>query len=255
MKWSANLGFLWPELTLPDRIRAAARAGFSAVECHFPYEHEPEEIRGVLAEAGLRMLSINTALGQNGPDDFGVAALPGREEEAQRLIQQAVQYAAAIGARSVSVLAGRSEGASGAEDTYRANLTYAAGLAGAAGINILVEPISQRAVPGYHVSYVETAVETIEAVGAPNIGLMFDCFHTQIMQGDLATRLWTNLRHIAHVQIAAVPDRGEPDSGEVNYPWLLAELDSMGYEGWIGAEYQPRTTTDEGLGWRGAYAH
>jgi hydroxypyruvate isomerase len=265
-RFSANLGFLWQELPLPERIGAAA-AGFEAVECHFPYEHPADEVAAALTTASVRMISINTVLGPNGPDDFGLAAWPGREDEAQGAIDQALTYAAAIGAAAVNVVAGKTGRADGTEAVYRANLVTAAEKAQAAGLTILLEPLSTKAVPGYHFSLVDQAVETIEAVeaelgvapGTSNVKVMFDCFHVQTMQGNLAERLAANLDMVGHIQMAAVPDRGAPDHGEVDFTWLFAEFDRIGYQGWIGAEYHPDPanpgtgSTEASLGWFADY--
>jgi len=252
-KFSANLGFLWTELSLPDAIYAAKKAGFEAVECHFPYTEPEHRVVAALEATGLEMLSLNTRLGINGADDFGVIAMPGRETEARDYVDEAISYAAAIKCRNINCVPGKTGGVAEAEDTYRQNLEYACNQAAAHGIGILIEPINQYDAPGYHFSFIEQGLDTIQAVGANNLRLMFDCYHTQIMQGGLSNRLRQALPHIGHVQFAAVPDRGEPNSGEVNYPWLLAELDIMGWQGFVGAEYRPRSTTEEGLGWMQAY--
>ncbi len=252
-RFSASLQFLWPGRPLPDAIRSAKAAGFDAVECHFPYEFPAEDVNAALAETGLRMLGLNTQLGVNGQDDFGVAAMPGREEEARGYIDEAVAYAVAVGAGNVNVVAGKTGGTEQAEAVFRGNLAYACDLAARHGKTVVIEPINQRDAPRYHMSLVEDGIATIEAVGAANLKLLFDCYHTQIMQGDLTERLRAVLPHVGHVQIAAVPDRGEPDQGEVNYPYLLAALDAMGWDGHVGAEYRPRSTAEDGLGWMRAY--
>ena len=252
-KFSANLGFLWSDLSLPDAIRAAKKAQFEAVECHFPYEFPTESVKAALTETGLVMVGLNTRLGVNGPDDFGVTAMPGRQEEARGYIDEAIAYAVEIGCLNINSVAGKTGGTEEAEAVYRENLAYACAQAKPRGITIVIEPINQRDAPGYHLRSVEAGIETIEAVGADNLKLMFDCYHTQIMQGDLIKRLEKTLPNIGHIQIAAVPDRGEPDRGEVNYPWLLAALDGLGWNGFVGAEYLPRGTMEEGLGWMKAY--
>ena len=259
LKFSANLGFLWTELALPNAIIAAGNAGFDAGECHWPFELQPADISAALADSGLPMLGLNTRRGDVDAGDFGLAAIPGREAEARALIDQAVDYAAAIGAGAVHVMAGRTDGGKIAEAVYCENLSYATAVAAPHDIEILIEPINRRDVADYHLSYIEDGVATIGRVGAANLKLMFDCYHTQIMQGDLIRRLQDNLAFIGHVQIAAVPDRGEPAWGnnaggdnmfdEVNYPGVLKALDAAGYAGYVGAEYRPRTTTDAGLGW------
>ncbi len=252
-RFSANIGFLWPELSFVERIRAAADAGFTAVECHFPYEESQDSVRGALAETGVQLLGLNTRLGVNGPEDFGVAARPDRVEEARTYIDEAIAYAVAVGCLNVNVVPGRTGRDKACELTFRDNLGYACERAAAVGKGVLIETINTRAAPDFHMSLTREAVETIDAVGADNLKLMFDCFHVQIMEGDLLSRLKVLLPYIGHVQVSAVHDRGEPDAGEIDYPWLLGELDALGWTGFVGAEYQPRATTSAGLGWMDAY--
>ena len=252
--FSANLGFLYTDRPMVARIHAAAEAGFDAVECHFPYDTPSQEVKAALDETGLRMLGLNTIPGDVASGDFGLAALPGREAEARAAIGQAVSYGAAIGAANVHVMAGKTDGGAAAETTYRDNLRYACDAAAAQGMSILIEPINHRDVPGYHLSLVEPGAALIEDLGRDNLKLMFDCYHTQIMQGDLTERLRRHMGVIGHIQIAAVPDRGEPDGGEVHFPNLIAAIRDMGFTAPIGAEYKPRgASTEEGLGWLDAY--
>ncbi|MDX1820390.1 MAG: TIM barrel protein [Paracoccaceae bacterium] len=249
MRYSANLGFLFTDLPLPQAIHAAKDAGFDAVECHFPYDVPAADVATALQETGLAMLGLNTWPGDKAAGDFGLAALTGREDEARAAIAQALDYAIATGTKAVHVMAGRTDGGKRAEATFRANLAHACDLAAAHGITILIEPINTRDVQGYHLSRTDHAQQIIAALGKPNLKLMFDCYHMQIMQGDLATHLRALLPVIGHVQIAAVPDRGEPDQGEVDYRWLMAHLGALGYSGFVGAEYRPRAGTLSGLGW------
>ena len=249
MRYSANLGFLFTDLPLPQAIHAAKDAGFDAVECHFPYDVPAADVATALQETGLAMLGLNTWPGDKAAGDFGLAALTGREDEARAAIAQALDYAIATGTKAVHVMAGRTDGGKRAEATFRANLAHACDLAAAHGITILIEPINTRDVQGYHLSRTDHAQQIIAALGKPNLKLMFDCYHMQIMQGDLATHLRALLPVIGHVQIAAVPDRGEPDQGEVDYRWLMAHLGGLGYSSFIGAEYRPRADTLSGLGW------
>ncbi|MFU8881699.1 MAG: hydroxypyruvate isomerase family protein [Rhodobacterales bacterium] len=249
MRYSANLGFLFTDMPLPQAIHAAKKAGFDAVECHFPYDIPAAEVAAALYETGLTMLGLNTVPGDKAAGDFGLAALTGREDEARSAIAQAIDYAVATGTKAVHVMAGRTDGGAAAEATFRANLTYACQLAAPHGITILIEPINTRDVPDYHLSRTDHAAQIIADLGQPNLRLMFDCYHMQIMQGDLATHLQKLLPIIGHIQIAAVPDRGEPDQGEVGYPWLMRHLASLGYSDPIGAEYKPRAGTLNGLVW------
>lgn len=252
--FSANLGFLYTDLPMVERILAARNSGFDAVECHYPYDTPAAEVKAALDEAGLSMLGLNTVPGDVDIGEFGLCALPGREVEARSVIDRAVDYGAETGAANVHVMAGRTDGGTAAETTYRENLAYACDVAATKGMCILIEPINQRDVPGYHLSLVEKGREIIDSLGRDNLRLMFDCYHTQVMQGDLTERLRTHMPVIGHIQIAAVPDRGEPDQGEVHYVNLIAAIREMGYAGPIGAEYKPRTgNTAGGLGWLEAF--
>ena len=253
MRYSANLGFLFTDLPLPQAIHAAKDAGFDVVECHFPYDVPAADVAQALRETGLSMLGLNTWPGDKSAGDFGLAALTGREDEARAAIAQAVDYAAATGTKAVHVMAGRTDGGTDAEATFRANLAHACDLAAPHGITILIEPSNTRDVPNYHLSRTDHAARIIAELDRPNLKLMFDCYHMQIMQGDLATHLRSLLPVIGHIQIAAVPDRGEPDQGEIDYGWLMRHLDGLGYSAPVGAEYKPRTTTLDGLGWLGRF--
>lgn len=246
--FSANLGFLWQELSLPDAIRAAKAARFDAVECHWPYNYDADSVAAALRETGLTMLGLNTSRGNVEAGDNGLAAIPGREEEAQAAIRQAVDYAVAIGALNIHVMAGKAEGEA-AHRTFVANLAYACECAAAHGITILIEPLNHRDAPGYFLKSSGQAVAIIQEVVASNLKLMFDCYHLQIMEGDISKRLEALQPHIGHVQIAAVPDRAEPDHGELDYRHIVRLLDALGYEKPLGAEYRPKTTTDAGLSW------
>lgn len=246
MKFSANLGFLFADRPLPEAIKAAAAAGFDAVECHWPYAVPAEEIRVALEETGLTMLGLNTIRGN--PGENGLLALPGREAEARAEIDRAFDYGQRIGAANVHVMAGVATGPEAAK-TYRANLAYACEVAGEKEMTALIEPLNRYDAPGYFLKTTDQAVEIIAEVGHRNLKLMFDAYHVQIMEGDLTRRLKTLLPHIGHVQVASVPDRGEPNLGEVDLVYLLSVLRDLGWTAPIGAEYRPRKTTEEGLGW------
>ena len=251
-RFSANLGFLWQELSLPDAIRAAKVAGFDAVECHYPYEVAAAETGRALEETGMVMLGLNTIRGNVQSGDNGLAALPAYEAEARRAIDQAVDYARVTATRNVHVMAGRATGEA-ARATFVANLKYACDLAGESGVTVLIEPLNSGDAPGYFLQSTEQALEIIAAVGTANIQLLFDCYHIQIMQGGLTHRLQSCMDVIGHIQIASVPDRREPDHGEIDYGYIVGRLDAMGYDRPIGAEYRPATSTEAGLGWLQAY--
>lgn len=248
MKFSANLGFLWPELSLLDGIHAAHKAGFDAVECHWPYAIPVADVRAALAETGFQMLGLNTVRGDVANGENGLAALPGREHEARAAIDQALVYAQATGTLNVHVMAGFASGQK-AHDTFLANLSYAATKGKEMGVGILIEPLNQHDAPGYFLSKSDQALSIIETLGEPSIRLMFDCYHIQIMEGDLTRRLQALRPVIGHIQFASVPDRAEPDTGEVAYQHVFAIIEELGYDTPLGAEYKPRGSTDEGLGW------
>ena len=248
MRLSANLGFLWRELPLPDAIRAAADAGFDAVECHWPYEIPTSDVGNALAATGLPMLSINTRLGDISAGDYGIAALPGRGDDAAAAIDEAIAYARAIAAEAIHVMAGRSTGPE-AHTTFVANLSYAAARAAAHDITILIEPLNSHDAPGYFLGTVAQARTIIDEVRAPNLKLMFDCYHVGRTEGDVMGSLRDSFAAVGHIQFAAVPDRGAPDHGDVDYRSVFAEIDRLGWDRPLGAEYRPAGATEESLDW------
>ena len=247
-EFSANLGFLWTELALPDAIRAARKAGFHAVECHFPYATTVADAKAALTETGLPMLGLNTRKGDPDKGENGLCALPGRMDEARAAIDEAIAYATAITCGAVHVMAGVTTGAQ-AEKTFADNLAYACAQAAPHGITILIEPLNRDDAPGYFLTSTGQAVGLIEQVGALNLKLMFDCYHVQRTEGDLTHRLTELMPHIGHIQIAGAPARGRPDIGEINYPHLYAHLKSLGYTKPLGAEYKTFGPTEPTLGW------
>jgi hydroxypyruvate isomerase len=254
-RFSANLGFLWPDRPLLDRIDAAARAGFRAIEVHWPYDVPPEQVKAACARHGLAMLGLNTVRGDR-PGDFGLAGIPGREAEFAAALAQSLAYCRSAGFNAIHVMAGivpPGETAAAA-DLFVRHIASAADQAAADGLTILLEPLNPRDAPGYFYASIERADEIVATVGRPNVKIMFDCYHVAIMQGDVLKRLERFMPHIGHVQIAAVPSRAEPDEGEISYPAIFAALDALGYAGWTGCEYKPRGDTDAGLAWVGKLA-
>jgi 2-dehydrotetronate isomerase len=249
-KFSANLGFLWPDRPLLARIEAAAGAGFRAIEVHWPYDTPAAEVKTACARHGMAMLGLNTVRGDR-PGDFGLAAVPGREAEFGAALEQSVAYCRTAGFNAIHVMAGVvPPGLRNAADAlFVEHIRVAAEKAAETGLTILLEPLNQRDAPGYFYSSIERADEIITAVGQPNVKIMFDCYHVAVMQGDVLKRLERFLPRIGHVQIAAVPSRAEPDEGEIAYPAVFAALDALGYAGWVGCEYKPRADTDAGLAW------
>ncbi len=246
---AANLGWLFAERPFLERFGAAAAAGFDAVELLAPYEHAAAAVRAELQRFGLTQLGINAPSGRDG--ESGLAALPGREPEWRETFARALDYAVAIGARSVHCLAGcvPPEKRPAAETVFVGNLTAAAAEAAKAGLMLLIEPLNLRDRPDYFLTRVEHAADVVRKVGAPNLRIQFDFYHVQIMSGDLTRRFEAHLPSIGHVQVASVPERREPDEGEVNYPHILAALDRLGYAGFVGCEYRPRGRTEDGLVW------
>ena len=252
MKFSANLGFLWSELPLTDAIHAAKVAGFDAVECHWPYDTTAEDVAQALTDTGLNMLGLNTIRGDLSKGENGLNALPNRMTEARAAIDQAIEYARITGTESIHTMAGFAQGAE-AHDVFCENLTYACAKAAPHGIGIVIEPLNHYDAPGFFLSTTSQAQKIIAEVGAPNLKLMFDCYHVQLMEGDITNRLTKLQSIIGHIQFASVPDRNRPDSGELSYDHIFAHLTSLGYDAPLGAEYKPSGPTPPTLGWLTKY--
>ncbi len=248
MKFSANLGFLWTDRALPEAIRAAKSAGFDAVECHWPYDVPATAVKEALQDTGLRMLGLNTRRGDVPGGENGLSALPGREEDARAAIDEAIAYAKVIGTPNIHVMAGFAEG-SAAHKTFVSNLSYACAQTTPHGITILIEPLNKYDALGYFLTTTDQALAVISDVGASNLKLMFDCYHVQLMEGDLTHRIEALLPSIGHIQFASVPDRGDPDHGEINYYHVFNAIAQLGYDAPLGAEYKPVGDTDATLGW------
>lgn len=253
-RFAANLGYLFTERPLLERIDAAAAAGFRAIELQFPYDVPASTVRDAIERNKLTMLGLNTPPGER-EGEFGFAAVPGREKDWQELFTRALNYASTIGASAIHCLAGKvaPEQRPAADRVFIDNLTRAANLAATKKIALLIEPINARDRPNYFLNRVEHAAAVIGKIGKPNIRMQFDFYHVQIVGGDLIYRLEKFLPVIGHLQCAAVPSRHEPDEGEINYPAVFEAIDRLGYQGWIGAEYRPRARTEDGLGWARKY--
>ncbi|MDZ7840310.1 MAG: hydroxypyruvate isomerase [Gammaproteobacteria bacterium] len=252
----ANLSMLFREVDFPDRLAAAARAGFKAVECHFPYDYDRELLAELLHEHGLTQALFNLPAGDWGAGERGIACHPDRIGEFQDGVGLAIEYARALGCSRVNCLAGIAP--SGADpyllrSTLLDNLGYAAGKLAEADIGLLLEPINTRDVPGFQVCRTRQAMEIMDAVKSDNLSLQYDIYHMQIMEGDLACTIGNLIDRIGHIQLADNPGRHEPGTGEINFRFLLAHIDSLGYEGWIGCEYSPAGETGAGLEWAGPY--
>ncbi len=251
-KFAANLSMLFTEEDFLDRFQAAAEAGFKGVEYLFPYDYSAAELKARLDEHGLTQVLHNLPAGDWGAGERGIACHPDRVEEFRAGVEKAIDYATVLGCKQVNCLAGiQPQGVSleQARRTLVENLRYAADKLEAAGILLLAEPINTRDIPGFFLNRTEQALAIFDEVGSPNLKLQYDIYHMQIMEGDLAPTIEKHLDRIAHVQLADNPGRHEPGTGEIHYPFLFAHLDRLGYDGWIGCEYKPATTTQEGLGW------
>jgi hydroxypyruvate isomerase len=247
---------MYNEHAFLDRFAAAARDGFKAVEYLFPYDFAAAELKARLGEYGLTQALFNAPPGDWAAGDRGIASLPGREDEFRRGIETALDYARLLGNDKLHVMAGllpAQADRSRHRDVYLRNLADAAQAARADGITVLIEPINPRDMPGFFLNRQDEAQAICREIGAPNLKVQFDCYHCQIVEGDLAKKLERDIAGIGHIQIAGVPERHEPDVGELNYPYLFDRIDALGYDGWIGCEYRPKAGTSEGLGWLRSY--
>ena len=256
-KLAANLSLLFPQLPFPERFAAAAKAGFRSVEYQFPYSFgSAAEIAQRARDAGVEVVLHNLPGGDAAKGDRGIACLPGRVAEFREGVERAIEYAKAAGCPRLNTLAGVAPEGVAIEklrETLIENLRFAAGRLKSAGLTLLTEPCNRRTIPGFFLSGSKDGIELIDAVGAGNLMLQYDIFHMQIVEGDLARTIERLLPRIGHMQLADVPDRHEPGTGEINYPWLLAEIDRLGYPGWIGCEYLPKGDTVQGLAWATPY--
>jgi hydroxypyruvate isomerase len=251
-QFAANISMLFTELDFLERFDAAAQAGFKAVEFLFPYEYAPGLLAERLRASGLKNVLFNMPPGDWAGGERGMASIPGREAEFRSGVASALRYAKALGTTSLHAMAGLVPAGGDLAThraTYIANLKYAAAECADQGITLLIEPINTRDMPGYFLNLQAQAHAIREEVGAPNLKVQMDFYHAQIMEGDLTAKLGKYLPHIGHIQIAGVPERHEPDTGEVNYAWLYKVLDEAGYGGWVGCEYRPANGTLAGLGW------
>jgi hydroxypyruvate isomerase len=238
-----------------DRFDAAAKAGFTAVEFLFPYEHAPEEIAARLQRNGLKQVLFNLPPGDWNAGEKGFAARPEKFDDLRQSLHTALPYAEATGVRRLHMMAGLADRHDPkAVDAFRKSVEWAADFLGDHGIDVVIEPINGRDVPGYFLNDFMFARDIIVDLGIPNVGLQFDIYHCQILHGDVTIRLREMLPHIGHIQIASVPSRNEPAGEELNYPFLFAELDRLGYDNYVGCEYRPAGDTVAGLDWFKPYA-
>jgi len=255
-KFSANLSFLYQDLAFLDRFAAATKDGFGALEYLGPYAEPKEKVADALQANGLRQALFNVPSGDWAGGERGIACLPDRIEEFRSGISLALDYAKALACPQVNVISGLVPKGADLETLEKVlveNLKYAAERAADAGVKLLIEPINLRDIPGFFLSNTDHAERILEKVGSDNLYIQYDFYHMQIMQGDLIPTFIRLKDRIAHVQIADNPGRNEPGTGEINYGFILSELDRLGYDGWVGCEYKPKTGTSEGLGWMKPY--
>lgn len=251
-KFAANLTLLFNEAPFIERFGAAAKAGFKAVEFLFPYDHDAQAIAAQLKTHGLENVLFNMPPGDFAAGERGLACVPGREAEFRDGVANALAYAQILATPRLHVMAGLLPDAADRaryRATYVDNLKYAAAEAAKQNIMVLIEPINTRDIPGYFLNTQADAHAIRDEVGAPNLKVQMDFYHVQIVEGDIAMKLQRYLPHVGHIQIAGVPGRNEPDTGEINYGYLLRLLDELGYDGWVGCEYRPAGKTVDGLGW------
>jgi hydroxypyruvate isomerase len=256
IKLAANLTMLYNEVDFLDRFDAAARSGFSGVEYLFPYAYPKEQLAERLQRNRLTQVLHNLPAGDWAAGERGIACHPGRVGEFQDGVGKAIEYAGALGCRQVNCLAGivpANADPGEARATFVSNLRFAAEQLAAAGIRLLIEPINTFDIPGFFLARTREALDVIRDVDSANLYLQYDIYHMQRMEGELATTIRAHLPRIAHIQLADNPGRNEPGTGEINYRFLLGHIDSLGYDGWIGCEYKPKTATVDGLGWRAAH--
>ena len=254
-RFAANLSLMFTEHPFLDRFDAAAEAGFDAVEFLFPYEHPADAIAERLRRNDLAPALFNTPPGDWERGERGTASVPGRSAEFREGIERALDYAGTTGTRRLHLMAGQAASDDpAAASAFRRSVEWAADRAVGTGVTFVLEPINGRDVPGYFLDDFDRAEAVIAAVARPNVRLQFDIYHRQILHGDVTVALRRAMAVIGHIQIASVPSRNEPDGEELNLPFLFAELDRLGYDGFVGCEYRPRAGTLDGLGWFAPYA-
>jgi hydroxypyruvate isomerase len=254
-RFAANLTMLFAEMPFLDRFAAAKAAGFSGVEYLFPYDYDKAYLREQLDEHGLVQVLHNLPAGNWVAGERGIAILPDRVDEFRDGVARAISYAKALDCRQLNCLVGiapRDADPFEMNEVLVENLRFAADALARERIRLLVEPINTLDIPGFFLNKTEQAVQLIADVRSSNLFIQYDIYHMQVMEGDIARSLQKHLPRIAHVQLADNPGRNEPGTGEINYPFLFRHLDTLGYRGWIGCEYKPRTTTVDGLGWHAA---
>ncbi len=255
-KFAANLSMMYQEHAFLDRFGAAAADGFKGVEFLFPYEFAATDIKERLTRHGLTQVLFNCPPGDWAKGERGLASLPGREDEFKSSFEKALSYVAVLGNRRLHVMAGLIQAGKTRDEhraTYVKNLAWAAEQIGARDLVLVIEPINTRDIPGFFLNRQDEAHAICAATGSSRVKVQMDFYHCQIVEGDLAMKLRQYFKGVGHIQIAGVPERHEPDIGEINHPYLFALIDELGYDGWVSGEYRPRGNTSAGLGWLKPY--
>jgi hydroxypyruvate isomerase len=256
-RFAANLSMMFNEVAFLDRFAAARAAGFEGVEFLFPYDYPAADLRTRLSEEGLTQVLFNMPPGDWANGDRGMASVPGRQVEFRESVKKALDYAAALDCRQVHCMAGilpAGVSMTTATAVFAANLAWATEQAKPAGVRLVIEPINHRDMPGYFLNTQAQGAAIIEAIGSDRVGLQFDVYHVQVTEGDITKRMEQYMPVIAHMQIADVPARHEPGTGEIGWPFVFHRMDELGYQGWVGCEYRPAGDTVSGLGWRERFA-
>ena len=254
-RFAANLSMMFTEVPFLDRFEAAAKAGFTAVEFLFPYEFPAKEVGDRLHRNGLTQALFNLPPGNWAAGEKGFAALPERFDDLKESLVTALPYAQATGVKRLHLMAGIAERSDRkAVDAFTKSVAHTAEFFAPHGLDVVIEPINARNVPGYFLNDFNFAFDLINELKIPNLKLQFDIYHCQIIHGDVTMHLRKMMPVIGHTQIASIPSRNEPDGEELNYPFVFAELDRLGYTGFVGCEYNPRGKTTDGLGWFKPYA-
>jgi hydroxypyruvate isomerase len=250
--FDANLSMMFNEVEFLDRFAAAAETGFKGVEFLFPYAHGKDQLADIAGKNRLQVILFNMPPGDWNAGERGLACDPGRITEFQDGVGQAIDYARALNCRRIHCMAGlkpRMVSEATMRETYVANLKFAGNELAKYDLTLLIEGINPRDIPGFYLNHSRQAFDVMRDVAVPNLAFLYDCYHMQIVEGDLSPTIETHLAKIGHMQVADTPGRHEPGTGEINYDFLFRHIDKVGYQGWIGCEYRPATSTAAGLDW------
>lgn len=256
LKLAANLSMMFNEMPFLDRFDAAAKAGFSAVEFLFPYDFPAVELKRRLAANGLTQALFNMPPGDWANGERGLASLPGRQQEFRNNVAIALEYAEILDCKLIHCMAGIPPAGTHpvtAAALFASNVAWAAEQAHQAGRRLALEPINHRDMPGYHLNTMAQGAAVVDALGIDRVGLQFDIYHCQTTEGDVTKRMAALIDRIVHMQIADVPARNEPGTGEIGWEFVFRQIDALGYQGFVGCEYRPAGDTVAGLGWRARF--